>query len=310
MKVFQGMPAKNSFINPVVTVGNFDGLHLGHQKILTALNKKAKELSGESVVITFKNHPKKFFNPQEKIKKLSSLEERINLFKTYQIDNLILLNFNKKISQTTALDFFQKFLIKKIGAKAIVIGHDHTFGNKRQGNIQLLKKETSLLKIKVQEIKGKNLKGRPISSSRIREALAQGQVSIANHFLGRPYQLSGQVVTGSKRGKNLGFPTANVSPLDPEKIVPQDGVYAVSVFIPSLKITKKGMLNIGVNPTFNNPQKSIEVNIFNFNKNIYKEQIVINFYKKIRSEKKFASQQELINQLKKDKKKIMTLKLK
>jgi len=306
MRIIKGVFSKVDFKSPVVTIGNFDGLHLGHQEIISVLKKEARSISGQAVVVTFSNHPQTIINPLNKIFYITTFQEKMAIFKSLGVDKVVLLNFTKGMAQMKAEDFYRKILIDKIGAHKIVVGYDHNFGKNKEGGFNLLSNLAKKDGLLVKEVKAKSKKNNPISSTLIRQKILSGNFLEVNKLLGRPFQLAGRVIFGKKRGSVLGFPTANISLGDSGKIVPNNGVYAVEVFIPKLNLTRKGMLNIGFNPTFNNSIKTLEVNIFSFRHNIYRYKIIVKFYKKIREEKKFNSAKLLVKQLEKDKIKVRT----
>ncbi|MCP4131388.1 MAG: bifunctional riboflavin kinase/FAD synthetase [bacterium] len=300
MSLFSNIPGTDFFRNPVVTIGNFDGIHIGHQKILSTLLDKAADRSGEGVVVTFASHPRKVLNPEAHIKIITTTNEKINAIGKFGIRNIVLLEFTREIANMNARDFYDEFLVKKIGAKEIVIGYDHAFGKNREGNIDFLKELSDSTGIGITRVEGESLDSRPASSTWLRKEIAEGNTATVTALLGRPYTLSGVVSSGAKRGRTLGFPTANIVPNDPDKIIPGDGVYAVSVHFKNGD-EKPGMLNIGQNPTFPDSKKTIEVNIFDFNEDIYNTLISVEFHHKIRKEVRFNSPEELIAQLEKDK---------
>jgi len=300
MKIFTEIPENiNLFKNPVVTIGTFDGVHRGHQKIFSVLKEESKKNNGESIVITFRVHPRKILNPLKKCQLITTCDEKIYEIKNQAVDNLIILNFTKDIAEMSAFDFYNETFVQKLKAKEIVIGYDHAFGKNREGNLNFLKKLSSTTGIKIKRVEEFLMESRPLSSTWIRESLADGDFESTEKLLGREYSLSGEVEHGKGIGRDMGFPTANILPENSEKIIPKDGVYAVRVQLAENEI-KDGMLNVGTNPTFGNNRKTIEVNIFDFTKNIYGEKIKIFFVKKLRDEKKFNTPDELVNQLKLD----------
>jgi riboflavin kinase / FMN adenylyltransferase len=300
MKIYHNIPDnKNIFKNPVITVGTFDGVHVGHRKILSALLDTATKKSGDPVVITFSSHPRKTLNPGLVLKIITTTEEKTAAIYDFGIPNIILLNFTKQMAQMPAIDFYNDILIKKLDAKSIVIGYDHAFGRNREGNYDFLKQLAERSGIEIFRVEEEDFSSRPVSSSWIREEIESGNIEKANSLLGWRYSVSGTVIRGRGRGRTLGFPTANISPLSLEKIIPADGVYAVNVTLENG--TKKiGMLNIGNNPTFSDGARSIEVNIIDFDDIIYNTSITLEFHNRIRKEIKFSSPEQLINQIKQD----------
>ena len=283
--------------NPVITIGSFDGLHKGHEKIISYLKKK----SGKSVVFTFLEHPRKVLFPEQKFSLLYTNDEKIEKFKQLGIDYLIMFNFTKEIANLNADEFIKQILVDKIGIKSLIVGFNHSFGKNRQGNIENIKKLSRLYNFSVKKVDALLVDNIKISSSIIRKLIESGEIITANKYLGYNYSISGTVISGKKIGRAIGFPTANISIAD-DKLIPENGVFAVDV-----KIKDKlyaGMLNIGFRPTLkeNIATKQIEVHILNFNENIYNKTISIIFKSKIRDEIKFNNIQELKKQLLIDKK--------
>ncbi len=307
MKIYHHLPEhKNLFINPVVTIGNFDGVHLGHRKILSALLEKSREKSGEPVVITFSSHPRKVLNPELPIKIITTTEEKVNAIYTIGISNIIVLDFTRQMSQMHAIDFYNEVLIGKLDARYLVIGYDHAFGKNREGNFDFLTELSAATGVEITRIEEEDRYEHPVSSTWIRREIESGDMDKANALLGWRYTLSGTVVRGVGRGRTLGFPTANIEPLHPDKIIPGDGVYAVMVLFENGS-KKRGMLNIGINPTFAGSRRTIEVNIFDFEEDIYDDVITVEFYKKIRNETAFNSRESLMAQLEQDKNRTMEI---
>jgi len=307
MKVFHHLPEhKNLFVNPVVTIGNFDGVHLGHRKILAALTARSAEVGGEPVVITFSTHPRKILNPEMSIRILTTTEEKVNAIYHCGVTNIIILNFTLHMAQMPAIDFYHEILIGRLDARYLVIGYDHTFGKNREGNFSFLSELSSSSGLEAIRIEPEDRFGRPVSSTWIRSEIEQGNIRTANSLLGWRYLLTGRVVRGSGRGRLLGFPTANIEPLNRDKIIPGDGVYAIRARLEDGSVYR-GMLNIGTNPTFGNGSLSIEAHLFDFNDNIYDEIITIEFYDRIRDEKRFSSGLELAAQIQSDRETALNL---
>jgi riboflavin kinase/FMN adenylyltransferase len=296
--IYFGLDNFKPIKNAVVTSGTFDGVHDGHKVIFNNLKNIAQQINGETVVLTFWPHPR-FVITNQDIQLLSTLEEKIELLKKENIDHIVVLPFTKSLSQLTSTRFIQEILIDKIETKKLVIGYDHKFGKNQEGSFEFLSKHSELFPFTVEEIPRQDLENIGISSSLIREHLKKGEVEQTIKLLGHPYSLHGKVVIGQQVGRKIGFPTANIKIDDKVKLIPADGVYAVKVIIK--QETYLGMLNIGVRPTVNGITKSIEVNIFNFNKDIYGENISLDFFDMIRKEKKFASLKQLQEQLVRDK---------
>lgn len=288
--------------NPVVTIGTFDGLHQGHQMVISQLKQLAKNLNGESVIFTFYPHPRIVTSPNETtLRLLITKDEKINLFEKLGIDHLIIYPFNKAFSELSYADFVKTILVEKIGTKCLVVGYDHRFGKNREGGYDYLKKCAEKFNFDVVKMDALLVDVENVSSTGIRAALENGEIKKANRYLGYNFTLHGTVVNGKQLGRKLGFPTANIEASDKYKIIPGYGVYAVYAEIGGRKY--KGMLNIGMRPTFNNnaDNRSIEVNIFDFVENIYGKEITLIFIDKIRDEKKFSGIEGLVNQLKEDK---------
>jgi len=288
--------------NPVLTIGTFDGVHLGHRKIIDRLHDLAKTINGESVIFTFDPHPRKVVAPGETtLRLLTTLEEKIVLFKQSGIDHLIIYPFTPEFSRLTYEEFVEQVLVDQIHTKFLVVGYDHKFGKNRQGDFEFLKKCADRHEFQIEKLDVLLMNESHISSTKIREAIQQGDFETANAFLGYPFTLHGTVVEGQKLGRKIQFPTANIQASDPDKIIPGYGVYAVKITV--MNQTFQGMLNIGSRPTVNNnaDNRSIEVHIFDFESDIYGEPIELVFFKKLREEQKFSSIDALKNQLSKDK---------
>jgi len=301
MRIYNKIPEKSGvFNNPVITIGSFDGVHSGHRRILKSLLNIARQKSGEAVVFTFNENPRVILSPNNPPGILTTTKEKIQAIEDFGVNNIILIEFTKEMANMEADEFFKDIILKKIGIIDIVVGYDHTFGKNRKGDISFLREYSKKRGFGVTQVLPKNLYSRPISSTWIRKEVENGNIAFANILLGRNYTLLGRVVRGEGRGRLLGFPTANVSWDNANKIIPGDGVYAVTVKVEN-SIKNYGMLNIGKNPTFSNNVRTIEVNIFDFNEDIYDTEIEIKFQDKIRDEVKFNSPDELIEQIKMDK---------
>lgn len=301
MKIHRNL---NSFHaqNPVLTIGTFDGVHLGHRKIIARLHDLAKTINGESVIFTFDPHPRKVVAPGETtLRLLTTLEEKIVLFEQSGIDHLIIYPFTPEFSRLTYEEFVKQVLVAQIHTKFLVVGYDHKFGKNRQGDFEFLKKCADRHEFQIEKLDVLLMNESHISSTKIREAIQQGDFETANAFLGYPFTLHGTVVEGQKLGRKIQFPTANIQASDPDKIIPGYGVYAVKITV--MNQTFQGMLNIGSRPTVNNnaDNRSIEVHIFDFESDIYGEPIELVFFKKLREEQKFPSLEALKDQLAKDK---------
>ena len=301
MKIYDGIDHFPRLNFPVVTIGTFDGVHVGHQKILSRIIELARKHGGKSVLITFWPHPRFVLNNgNDDLKLLSTFDEKASYLRKLGIDHLVKIPFTKSFSENSSEAFIQKILVEKIGTKKLVIGYDHRFGKNREGSFEHLKANEAQYGFEVEEISRQDIDDVGVSSTKIRTALEEGEIDIANEFLGRFYSLSGNVIAGKQLGRSIGFPTANVQLIDHYKLVPGDGVYAVEVMHKAHLY--HGMLNIGYRPTVDGVSKVMEVHIFNFNEDIYNQEIRIFFVKKIRNEKKFSGTEALKLQLMRDKK--------
>jgi len=288
-------------INPVVTIGTFDGVHLGHQEVISELVRISKFSGGDSVVFTFEPHPRVVVLPQEdSIRLLSTIDEKISSMDKMGIDHLVIYPFTDEFSKLSYNEFVTNILVGRMKLSCLVVGYDHRFGQGRRGDFNALEALSKSLSFSVEQLSKFLVNGKLVSSSKIRAALESGDISDANHYLGYQYPLTGRVVEGMKLGRKIGFPTANIEPFNRHKMVPGDGVYAVSVNIGDR--IYNGMCNIGFRPTvnFNVDHKSIEVNIFDFEADIYGSVITMNFIEKIRDEHKFSNIYELQEQLNRD----------
>lgn len=308
MKIFRDIKDLPSFKNAVITIGSFDGVHRGHQKIIKRINHLAKEIDGESVIITFHPHPRKIIYPKDNsLELLTSLDEKIALCRNYGVDNMVIVPFSIEFSQQNPREYIEKFLIGLFAPKYIVIGYDHRYGLNREGNVDLLKEYEKDNEFSVIQIKKQELEDITISSTKVRKALKVGNVEVAYQFLNHPYSLKGKVIHGDKIGQTLGFPTANVQVNEADKLIPAEGVYGVKCNIEGLD--KLGMLYIGTRPTLEGkkPVQKIEVNLFDFDDNIYEKEIKIDLLFHIRGDMKFESLSELKDQITKDKIAVTTL---
>lgn len=284
---------------PVVTVGTFDGLHIGHKMLLERLADLAREMNGQVVLLTFYPHPRKvLFQDTGGLEMLSTLEEKIRLMERFGVDHLIIQPFTAEFSKMQYDDFVRNILVEKIGVKTLVIGYDHQFGHQRKGSMKALEEMGPQLGFKVEEIPEQDIDAIAVSSTRIRKALKKGEVEVAAMLLGYHYCVSGRVVEGRKVGRTLGFPTANVQCDDPDKLIPANGIYAVKVQVEDKCFI--GALSIGFRPTFDNGARTIEVHILGFDDDIYGKKLHIYFHHYLRPELKFHSAEELILQMQKD----------
>ncbi|MDP8212683.1 MAG: bifunctional riboflavin kinase/FAD synthetase [Candidatus Zapsychrus exili] len=309
MKVVYGSSnIVKSFKRTVLVVGVFDGLHLGHQALIKKAVNKAKRIKGTSMLMTFSPHPMQVLHPNKKLKLMISLDYRLKIIEQLGIDVAIVISFTKAFAHLTPEKFVDRYLVKKIKPVDVFVGDDFRFGGKRKGTLEYFKEAGSEYGFKVDTVhpicfdKKHELK---ISSTDIRSLIADGKLDQASKFLGRPVSFMGKVVKGAGRGKKIGYPTINVCPKN--KIYPPAGVYAVKILKDKNK--HNGMANVGIRPFFNKNKNdvNIEVNIFDFKENIYGKSVVIEFYKKIREEKTFPTLKRLIDQIKRDEKKIRPL---
>lgn len=306
MNVYRHINEFSSNKNVVVTTGTFDGVHLGHKKIIEQVVSAAKKMGGESVILTFFPHPRMVLYPESNdLMLLNTIEERIELLNKSGIDHLIIHPFSMEFSRITSLDFVRDILVNKLNTKRLVIGYDHHFGKNREGSFQHLKEYGPLYGFEVEEITAQEIQHINISSTKVRNSLLIGEIHAANQFLGYPYFISGTVVEGTQVGRELGFPTANIKIAEDYKLIPANGVYAVKIKVQDKEYS--GMLNIGNRPTLNGTDETIEVNIFNFNEEIYNKAIRVEFFEKIRNEIKFNELSELQQQLNNDKQKVLQL---
>ena len=287
----------------IATIGTFDGIHIGHQKILNSLVRFAEENGLKSVVITFDPHPRKIISKKNSIELINTIEEKKEKLKTLGVDYLIVQKFDQKFSETEANKFVE-ILKNNINIEKLIVGYDHRFGKNRNADINDLKKYGKELNFEVIEIDALEIKEVNVSSTKIRAAIKDGNIQLANSYLGYNFFLSGEVVKGHSRGKELGFPTANLK-INEDKITPKNGVYLVKSIIDNQDFY--GMMNIGYNPTFNNKSKKIETHFFNLNKNLYGKIIKIELLEYIREEKRFETIDELIQRLKLDREKCLKL---
>lgn len=301
MKVYYSLNDFTRLEKAVVTTGTFDGVHLGHRKILDRLKTMALHSRGESVLLTFFPHPRMVLQPDLDLKLLNAQAEKIELLKSTGLDHLVIHPFTQEFSRITSLDFVRNILVNTLGAKKLVIGYDHHFGRNREGSFEHLKEFGPVYGFEVEEIPAEDIQDVTISSTKIRKALHEGDMSTANMYLGYTFPLTGRVVEGEKIGSTLGFPTANLVVEETYKLIPGDGVYAVEVIFPSHSQDHyQGMCNIGLRPTFSGKFKTIEAHLFDFSQTLYGEQITLRFKERLRGEIKFPDQQSLKNQLQKD----------
>jgi riboflavin kinase/FMN adenylyltransferase len=293
LKIFNDISTFRA-VNPVATIGIFDGVHMGHNKILERIRELAARYHGESVVITLWPHPRLILQPENTtLSLLTTLNEKIELIDKQGIDNLIILPFTRELSNLPFDQFIRKILIRQLGIYHLVVGFNHHFGKDRMGSYELLQKHAIKNHFRVEKMDPVIIRENRVSSSRIRNMLLKGRISTANELLGYPYFIHGTVVKGNRAGTAIGFPTANIKPGDPLKLIPMNGVYAAYVTVDGKEYP--GMLNIGVRPTMKltHHEQTIEVHLFNFNRNIYGSPIRVRLYEWLRCEKKFATEYSL-----------------
>jgi len=292
----------DTFLKPkisIVTQGTFDGLHVGHRQILGKIVELAKQQKGKSILVTFHPHPRHvIYKSENNIKLLTTFGEKVKLLTEIGLDYLVVLPFDETLSKMHAMNFVRDILVEKIGVNTMIVGYDHRFGRNREGSLDDLKEYAEIYGFEVNEIPAHDVDEAIVSSTKIRNSLLCGDVESAAKFLGRAYSLTGRVVHGRKLGKTIGYPTANLFLEDSDKLIPGNGIYAVNVSYNEKEYG--GMLSIGNNPTIAKAVWSIEVNIFDFDKDIYGKEITIYFKKHLREEVKFGSIEDLIIQLKAD----------
>lgn len=300
MNVFRNIDEITKDKKTVLTVGTFDGVHLGHQKIINEVIYQSVENGCRNLVITFEPHPQIVLSKNDSIKILTTLEQKLKYLKYLSVQNVFVINFTREFSQVDFRTFVENYLVNKIGVHTIVVGSDHHFGKGREGNPEILMSLGNTLNFNVIEVGPLVMDNQKISSTRIRKALMNGNIDLANKMLGKKYEICGKVIKGSQRGASIGFPTANIEIENKDKLIPPRGVYFVEIDV--AKKNYYGMMNIGYRPTFNNTTDLIlEVHIFYFNGDIYNQPITVRFIDRLRDEQKFDSIEELKNQLQKDK---------
>ena len=283
----------------VLTIGTFDGIHIGHQKILKHVVKLANKQGYDPVVLTLFPHPRMVLQKDDSIKLLNTIDERVELLKSYGIKKVIVKEFTKEFANLSAKDYVKQILVDELNTKQVVIGYDHHFGKNRSANIKDLKSFGKLYDFKVEEILAQDIEEVTVSSTKIRNALDEGKVDLANSYLGYNFYITGTVIKGKGLGRTIDYPTANIHIKESYKLIPSDGVFVVKSKIENNSIF--GMMNIGTNPTVNGRTRSIEVHFFDFNADIYNTELKIEFLKRLRSEQKFENLEALKSQLKKDK---------
>jgi len=304
VRIFRDLNELAEFKNSVVTIGTFDGVHIGHQKILKKLNNEASSVNGESILFTFYPHPRMVVFPDShNLKLIQTIDEKIESLRHYGLDNVIIYPFTKDFSRLTAFEFVRDILVNKLKVKKLVIGYDHQFGRNREGNIDFLRESAEIFDFEVIEISAQEVDEVNVSSTKIRNSILDGNIDRANDFLGRCFRITGEVVKGNRLGRELGFPTLNLQLLNDHKIIPSEGVYAVEIEL--MNVVYQGMMNIGKNPTVSDiSERKYEVHVFDFDKDVYGEHVVILFHQFIRKEKTFDNLEELKSQIREDEKSI------
>jgi riboflavin kinase / FMN adenylyltransferase len=302
MQILRNVQDIEKNVNSSITIGTFDGLHKAHQAIIKKTIEVAGKSSGRSVLVTFDPHPRTVLDGVDSPKLLIETDEKIDLIRKLglSVDYLLIMNFTKEFSKMSSLDFFKEIIFDKIGVSNLIIGYDHNFGNGRTGNAEFLKSLRSRYDFDLHIVDKIVLNDEQVNSTHIRKLLLAGEIQRANALLGWNFTLTGKIIEGSMRGRNIGFPTANLKPGDPNKLVPKNGVYLVKAHFEG--ITKNGFLNIGSRPTFeNSTEVFIETHIFDFNGDVYGKTMTLEFLQFLRDEKKFNSVNELIDQINQDK---------
>ena len=299
MKIIRSIAAFNSSEKTIVTIGTFDGIHIGHQKILKDLIRTAKKENKKSVLLTFFPHPRMVLQKDVSIRLINTIEEKSSLLEKMGLDYLIIHPFSQEFSRLSALDFVRNILANQLNTSRLIIGYDHHFGKNREGNIHQLREYSLLYDFEVEEIPAQDIDNVSVSSTKIRTALKEGRLKTANNYLGYNYMLNGTIVNGKKLGGKIGFPTANRDIKEPYKLIPKTGVYVIKTIINAVLYT--GMMNIGFNPTVKGKYQTIEAHLFDFNKDLYGKKVTIELLFFLREEQKFNSIEDLIIQLKLDK---------
>jgi len=300
LKIFNSIESFNATKPTIVTIGTFDGVHLGHQKIVAQITKNANALNCESLVLTFFPHPRMVLQESTEMKQLNTLNEKIALLDNLGIDNLVVHPFDKEFSRLTAEEFVKKVLVDVFKIKKIIIGHDHRFGRNRTATIDDLINFGETYGFEVEQISAEEINEVSISSTKIRNALLEGNIELATNYLGYDYSLTGIIFKGKQLGRTIGYPTANITIEEDYKLIPNNGVYIAKSVLNGKTVF--GMMNIGTRPTVDGTKQTIEINFFDFKQDLYGQKITISLLHRMRSEQKFESIDALKNQLGKDKK--------
>jgi len=301
LKIHHDISTFQSVQRPVITIGTFDGVHSGHEMIIQRVRELARRVDGESVLLTFHPHPRLVLFQEIGLELLTTMDEKIQLLEAAGLDHLIIHPFTKEFARRSAVSYVRDLLVNDLNVHTVVVGYDHHFGRNREGGIEELKEFSELYGFDIQEISAQTIDDVEVSSTKIRRAMLRGEVEVANEYLGHRFSLHGEVVQGEQNGRKIGFPTANIRVVDQYKIRPARGVYAVEVKLEDVRY--EGMLNIGIRPTLedNLMENRFEVHLFDFERDIYGANLVVEFVQRIRDEQKFGSMEELRGQLERDK---------
>ncbi|RAJ87806.1 riboflavin kinase/FMN adenylyltransferase [Chitinophaga dinghuensis] len=301
MQVHRDLDHLPEFRNAVVTIGTFDGVHLGHRYILQQLEQAAAACNGETVIVTFDPHPREVLGSSaQPVKLLTTLPEKIALLEKQGIDHLVVVPFTRAFSELSAQAYLEDFLIARFHPHTIIIGYDHRFGHNREGGLELLEVEKEKFGFELIEIPQQVVHDLTVSSTKIRKSLQDGNIRLANELLGYRYFMTGTVVHGDKMGRQLGFPTANLKLADERKLIPEEGIYAVQVSLNRHWTTIPAVMSIGTRPTFNGTDLRLEVHIFDFNREIYGQTLTVYFEEYIRANQKFDNIDDLVKQISAD----------
>lgn len=300
MKVYHHFSDFKPLTNAVATIGTFDGVHYGHQKIIKRLSELARATGGESVILTFFPHPRLIIDPEnQELKMINTIDEKANMLAQLGVDHLIITPFTRDFSNLSAAEYIKNILVDTIGIKHLIVGYDHRFGKDRKGGMPELEELAKTYNYKIEVIPEQDINDVAVSSTKVRNALLNGEVALAAEYLGYHFSLHGRVIKGDKIGRTIGFPTANIFIEETYKLIPSDGIYAVTVDMAGQSF--KGMAYIGQRPTINGMTRNIEVNIFDFNQEIYGQNITMTFLEFLRHDVKFTGLEALKLQLQKDK---------
>jgi riboflavin kinase/FMN adenylyltransferase len=306
MKIYHHIDEFTPLKNAVVTIGTFDGVHQGHREIIAGIKELARQTGGETVILTFFPHPRMIIHPEDQnLKLITTIEERAALLEQLGVDHLIITPFSRDFSNQTADAYIRDVLVNKIGTRKIIIGYDHRFGKDRQGGLADLQRAAPVYGFEVIEIPEQDINHVAVSSTRIREALSRADIDQANTFLGYPFFITGKVIRGNQIGRQIGYPTANLLVEESYKLIPADGIFAATVIVEGQ--TYQGMAYIGHRPTINGMTRNIEVNIFDFNRDIYNQTLQMNFMSFVRHDVKFSSLEGLKEQLAQDRLDVLKL---